>query len=326
MTYQASAHFNDPTNLAKLPGWITARSGETPQNVAFLSGARLAMLDLILHQSGESIPKGLLRNTLSLKAAVATSKLEGRMAREGDIRDAYHLTPPDEEGVQHWGPDGEVLEFWRRAGRIRLGDKDWVDTLARQADGNDFIAEWVDDAMTTSIRFGPMAAAVEIMCLVLNADDRAERLACFLADVVIAKSLGWDKCLPMTVLHLTKTNLRELRDGPKGSKCEVETAVQAAITKSAQTTFRLANKLADRAEALRSIAPKLRSRGSQDAVALFLTEDAVAPSGMLSPHIRGTRTEMTGRAARRLCDRLVELGVVKELTGRSTFRLYGVAP
>lgn len=29
------------------------------------------------------------------------------------------------------------------------------------------------------------------------------------------------------------------------------------------------------------------------------------------------------RAARRFCDRLVDLGVVRELTGRDTFRLYG---
>jgi Fic family protein len=35
---------------------------------------------------------------------------------------------------------------------------------------------------------------------------------------------------------------------------------------------------------------------------------------------------MTDRAARRFCDRLVELGVAQELTGRPTFRLYGIAP
>jgi hypothetical protein len=47
---------------------------------------------------------------------------------------------------------------------------------------------------------------------------------------------------------------------------------------------------------------------------------------MLSPMIQGTTIPMTDRAARRFCDRLVELGVARELTGRPTFRLYGIAP
>ena len=72
------------------------------------------------------------------------------------------------------------------------------------------------------------------------------------------------------------------------------------------------------------IAPKLRAKGSDEAVSLFLSHDAVSPSGMLSPMIKGTSFVMTDRAARRLCDRLVELGVVRELTGRAAFRLYGV--
>jgi hypothetical protein len=33
---------------------------------------------------------------------------------------------------------------------------------------------------------------------------------------------------------------------------------------------------------------------------------------------------MSDRAARRLCDRLVGLGVIRELSGRDTFRLYGL--
>jgi hypothetical protein len=33
---------------------------------------------------------------------------------------------------------------------------------------------------------------------------------------------------------------------------------------------------------------------------------------------------MSDRAARRLCDRLVSLGVLREMTGRESFRLYGV--
>lgn len=99
MTYQLTAISDDWTTLPKPPGWVTSRLGETPQNVAFLSGASFAMLDVVLQQSREPVPKTLLANTLALKAAVATPKLEGRLAREADIRDAYHLTPPDADGI-----------------------------------------------------------------------------------------------------------------------------------------------------------------------------------------------------------------------------------
>ena len=63
-----------------------------------------------------------------------------------------------------------------------------------------------------------------------------------------------------------------------------------------------------------AIAPKLRAKGAKDAVQIFLTQDAVAPSALPMPD----------RAARRFCDRLVSLGVVRELTGRDSFRLYGI--
>ena len=57
---------------------------------------------------------------------------------------------------------------------------------------------------------------------------------------------------------------------------------------------------------------------------LFLSEDVISASSMLSPKIKGTNISMIDRSARRLCDRLIDLGAVKELTGRLTFRLYGV--
>ncbi len=327
MAYHKSDVASDQINLQRLPSfpkWITPSSGKTPENTAFLAGAAFAMLDFIWRQGDEAIPKNLIANTLALKAAVATSRIEGRLALKQEIRDAYHLTPPGEDGTCHWGPDGEVLDFWHQGVRLRLSSKDWQDKASALSGPRlkDVLGDVIAKGLERAQQSGPMAATVLIIRDVLNIDERAERVACLLSDVILAKSFGWDHLLPLTALHLTKASLREL----KSRTVEQEASIHASITKGAQTAFRLANSLTLRADALRAVAPKLRARGSAEAVALFLTEEAVAPSGMLSPYIRGTRTPMTGRAARRLCDRLVELGVVKELTGRATFRLYGVVP
>ncbi|WP_131821911.1 DUF1403 family protein, partial [Salipiger marinus] len=86
------------------------------------------------------------------------------------------------------------------------------------------------------------------------------------------------------------------------------------VTASAVEATRLAVDLARRAALLKEVAPKLRAKGAGEAVEIFLTQDAVAPGAL----------PLRDRAARRLCDRLVDLGAVRELTGRDTFRLYGV--
>jgi hypothetical protein len=120
---------------------------------------------------------------------------------------------------------------------------------------------------------------------------------------------------------MTKAALRDLVAEGQGADLAVEVRILEAIEES----IRLARDLARRAYTLRTVAPKLRAKGSDAAVDLFLTEDAVAPASVLSPRIRGTSIPMTDRAARRFCDRLVELGVARELTGRPSFRLYGIA-
>jgi hypothetical protein len=158
------------------------------------------------------------------------------------------------------------------------------------------------------------------MRAVLEADDRAERIALLLSDIVMARALNWASVLPVTAQHLTKAMLRDLVADGQGADLKVQTSLLISI----EDTIHIAGDLAARAVALKAVAPKLRAKGSDAAVALFLSEDAVTPSGMLSPMIQGTSIHMTDRAARRLCDRLVELGVARELTGRSTFRLYGI--
>ena len=262
----------------------------------------------------------LLANTLALKAAVATSKLEGRMAREADMRDAYFLTTPGEA----LGPDGDMLAFWRKAVRVRFQSSQPTKPLEDLIEPT--LSQVVQTILTSAAdlakKDGPVSAAVYALAEVIAIDDRAEKSACLLSDMVLASFFGWGRVLPLTALHLTKADLRDLRNDGKSARLKIE----AAISRSAETGHVAASRLALQADALCYVAPKLRAKGSDDAVKVFLSEIAVAPSGMLSPIIKGTRTRMTGRAARRLCDRLVELGVVKELTGRKTFRLYGFAP
>ena len=317
MTYQPATISDDLGNLPQLPGWVTSGRPETLETVAFRSGASLTVLDQLIGDPRHGVPLKLLANRLALSAATATSKLEGRLAREADIRDAYHLTPPGEAR----GPDGDLLAFWRYAVGLRASG---IGEIAEFV-GADFAGEvgvWLDAGQERTRTHGPLAGCVAILRAVLENDDRAERVACLLSDIVLARALNWKTMLPVTAQRLTKVALRDLTAEGQGA----ELAAQARILESIEAVIRLARDLARRAEALRAVAPKLRAKGSDAAVELFLTEDAVAPASMLSPRIRGTSIPMTDRAARRFCDRLVELGVARELTGRPTFRLYGIAP
>jgi len=261
MTYQPAIISDDLNTLPKLPTWVTSGRVETPEAIAFRSGAALTVLDQLVTDPQHGVPVKLLANRLALKAATATSKLEGRLAGEADIRDAYHLTPQGDAR----GPDGDLLAFWREGARLRLSGKD------RHHGLEDIVGPSFSD---------------DVIGLLVSGVDCAQT---------------------------------------HGPIAGAEIVVQARILESVEETIRLARELTRRAEALRTVAPKLRAKGSEAAVDLFLTEDAVAPASMLSPRIRGTSISMTDRAARRFCDRLVELGVARELTGRPTFRLYGIA-
>ena len=97
---------------------------------------------------------------------------------------------------------------------------------------------------------------------------------------------------------------------------DMRLACHRAVSEASAVAVHEAADLARRAERLRAVAPKLRAKGAEEAVAMFLSRDAVAPSALTSLR--------SDRAARRFCDRLVELSAVRELTGRDTFRLYGV--
>lgn len=295
-----------------LPRWVTSARSEAVEVVAFSSGAALAMLDLIMRDPEVTLPAALLRDRLALQAAVACLKLEGRGETESDIRDAVCLARAGDA----FGPAGEMFMSWRKLARINLGVSSWRGQMMKTLP-NQF-AEFTSE-------FGPfdgspVAQAAQVLSDILGRFPRQEAAALMLADVTLARAVGWDRPMPLLAAHLKRADVREITEGAN----DETTRVHRAVTAACDAAIRRAADLNRRTTKLRVVAPKLRAKGAGEALALFLSHDAVSPSVMLSPQIKGTSLQMTDRAARRLCDRLVDLGVVSELTGRSTFRLYGV--
>ncbi|MCA3480399.1 MAG: DUF1403 family protein, partial [Rhodobacter sp.] len=154
----------------------------------------------------------------------------------------------------------------------------------------------------------PVDRAAQVIEAVLEGNPRGETVALILADAVLAKSLGQDLVLPLLSLALKARDLQLRGD-------DLRLACHRAVGVGVRQALPLAAELSRAAVRLRAVAPKLRAKGATRAVDLFLSRDALAPSAL---------DFMSDRAARRLCDRLVSQGAIRELTGRDTFRLYGV--
>lgn len=153
MAYQPTAISDDLKNLPKLPAWVTTGRVETLETVAFRSGAALMVLDQLVSDPSKGVPLKLLANRLALATATQTSKLEGRLAREADIRDAYHLAPA-----------GDLLAFWHDAARLRLISKDWSADLKECVGSNfkDDVAGLIEAGVSHAKTHGPLAGCVAV--------------------------------------------------------------------------------------------------------------------------------------------------------------------
>ena len=280
-----------------MPDWVTSGREDAHVDAAFLSGAALATLHLILRRA--EIPQSLLRDRLALGAAVACAGFAGRPEREPELRDAMHLARPGEA----LGPAGDIFRSWRRAVGSSLSGR----TLHRA------LPELSAERLTYWLgagQGGPVARAAGVLEAVLAEYPRAEGAALILADAALARALGWEHLVPLLATGLKSRDLR--LEG-----VALEQACHRAILRAVGPAVAMATDLARRAARLEALAPKLRAKGAEAALALFLRNDALSPSLTLTG-------VMSDRAARRLCDRLVDLGGVRELTGRDSFRLYGL--
>ncbi|MCH2458305.1 MAG: DUF1403 family protein, partial [Henriciella sp.] len=119
-----------------MPAWVTHTCAETIEDVAFLSGAALNHLHLVLGRV--EVPQALLSDRLALRAAEACVAFSGRPERAGELRDVVHLLRPGDLP----GPAGETYLAWRRAAERPVS----VKALHRALRGQEVaqIAGWLD--------------------------------------------------------------------------------------------------------------------------------------------------------------------------------------
>jgi hypothetical protein len=137
--------------------------------------------------------------------------------------------------------------------------------------------------------------------------------------MVIAIRLCWSRPLPLIATKIFDPMLRPSDGGQQSRPGEPAwpNMAAAAIALAAASALDLASHLSRRSSTLLAVAPKLRAKPAAKVLDLLLSQDCVSPAEA------ARHAPMTGRAARRLFDRLGALGAAREFSGRPTFRLYG---
>jgi uncharacterized protein DUF1403/DNA binding protein with HTH domain len=299
---------------APVPAWARA-SGRAGEDPLFAAGAGLALLDAHLRHNPPAA--GALRQRLALQSAAASAKILRLNADQGALRDLGFA-------VGDAGPAARLLQLWRDlAARPPSLDPARLAAAALDlpAPNGDDLAAGLRECVRGE---DPVSAAAKAAAAVFSVfpdapTAEAEILALWAFDLALAIRLRWSRPAPLIATKVLDPSLRShggarLRpDDPAWPN-----AAAGAIALAAASALDLAADLSRRSEILIAVAPKLRAKPAQRIVELLLAEDCVSAAEA------ARQAPMTDRAARRLFDRLGALGAVRELSGRPSFRLYGL--
>ncbi|AZO46322.1 DUF1403 family protein [Mesorhizobium sp. M7D.F.Ca.US.005.01.1.1] len=306
-----------PAQPPTVPAWALVAGAANEADAAFQAGAALGVLDSLSRTQASWA--GAWRRRLALRCAAASMRLAGRSEDAAALRDAWHLRPAGADP----GPAGAIYGAWRQlAAEPPVANTDRLERIVDQlglhwdATARAALSTQIDE-LGRSQRPAPFAAAAVAAHVVAMRPD-SELLAWWLADLVLAQSLRWPRPLPLLMAQAFGPAFRDEAGGKRIRPADksFERAVCLALVKAAAEACRLAAELSRRAEKLLAVAPRLRAKGAGDVIFLLLSEDAV--SGSL------TTKNLSRFAARRLFDRLQQLDAVRELSGRTTFRLFGL--
>ncbi|RWX81586.1 DUF1403 family protein [Neorhizobium lilium] len=301
----------------RLPGWALPCGRDTTEaDAAFSAGIALKSLNDLIRAAPPWI--GCWRGRLALKSAAVAAKMLGRNEEETALRDAVLLTAAGDDP----GPAGKLFLatrlLTRQSGHITTSFvKEIADLFAlRWDDGLASVPDLVD-ATIQSGRAAPFAVADLITAISAVRPD-AEVLALGLAEVVLAHKLKWPKPVALLLPERFGAAFRTIggRGRVRPGEPAYPRAICLALVDGVDAALRSTTEIDRRAVRLLAVAPKLRTKGAEPVVQRLLNEDAVpasAPGSILSRW-----------AVNRLFERLETFEAVRELSGRASFRIFGL--
>lgn len=294
---------------ARLPPWARPDAGRgqgdtvTPVQV----GASLAVLDATVASSAAHT--GAWVGRLALAAAADAVARGGRPEDEAALRDLVALGPD-----MAAGPVTAVVRayLWLGAGPAAPRWSELRDLITglgvRDATLVEALAERLAAAATVPC---PLAAAAGAVQAVLEVRPGRGGLALWAADATLSRWLGWERGLPLVTLGLRS------HGGALGALASVDDPrLAGAVLRGSARALDQFVLLGQRGATLQALRSRLRARAACAVIDRLLARDALS--------VAGVRDLIPERAARRLFDRLTALGGVRELTGRTTARLYGL--
>jgi hypothetical protein len=316
-----------------LPDWLRravpdaqslAAKGSGPsalEDIAVAAGAAIGALDAVVRRKERWA--GVWRQRLALAAAAVTTRQAGRTEDEAALRDAVLLTRPGDDV----GPAGRMLLAWRR---LAARPAEELLTEASIASVLDALGLARDDETASDLaeELRQLAATEGTVGVLIGAFAAAERrglprtLGCWIADAMLAQRLGWAHAVALLGedAGVNSSGRPRLSTGIAATSIEaVPARAKTLLAAQARAALRAVDLSADierRADRLIAVAPGLRARGADVVVDRLLSDDAIVASAKIAG--------MSDRSLRRLFERLVELGAVRELSGRAAFRIYGI--
>ncbi|WP_352725517.1 DUF1403 family protein [Mesorhizobium sp. M0276] len=311
-----------------VPTWLRRATlqPQTLEDTAILAGAAIGALDSIVRRQERWA--GAWRQRLALAAAAMTARQAGRVEDEAALRDSFLLARPGD--FLSIGPAGLLLLGWRRLAARPAEALLTKKSLAAVLEEFGFFTRGgaaVSDLADELRQLGASVGTVETLSGAVAAAERhgfRRGVGAWLADALLAQRLGWEQAVPLLGAEpaLGASRPRRVAAGATAPTIEAgperTKALLAGQARAALRAIDLSTELGRRAERLLASAPKLRAKGADIVVDRLLNDDALVAS-------RGDKkAAMSDRGLRRLFDRLVDLGAVRELSGRTTFRLYGL--